>query len=169
MSLREFAWIGGVIGAIAMVVSVLFASIQIRNNTRAIRAAAFQQMAAMTASNYDDLARDANLCSLILRGGDDFASLDRLEKARFRFYQMSFLQRVENAYFQEKVGTLKAEHAAGIRATIDVLFSLPGQRDAWALVRGRINPEFRAYVDVAVAKAATTDAEAPKSKPTISV
>lgn len=147
MTLQEFAWIGGLVGAAAMVLSVIFASIQIRNNTRAIRAAAFQQITASTAGSYQELARDAGLCGLVLRGNDKFDSLDRVEKARYRFHQMAFLRHAEIAYVQEKIGTLKGEYWIGIRGTMDSYFSTAGARDAWALVRPRINPEFRDFVD----------------------
>jgi hypothetical protein len=147
MTLQETAWIGGLVGAAAMVISVIFASIQIRNNTRAIRAAAFQQIAVATASSYQELARDAVLCSLVLRGNDDFDALDRVEKARYRFHQMAFLRHAEIAFVQERIGTLKGEYWVGIRGTMDSYFSSAGARDAWSLVRPRINAEFRSYVD----------------------
>jgi hypothetical protein len=147
MTLDEIATIGGLVAAATTVVSLIFASIQIRNNTRAIRAAAFQQVTGLTASSYQELARDANLCGLILRGNDDFEALDRVEKARYRFHQMGFLRLAEIAYMQEKIGTLSGENWHGIRATMDPFYSSQGQRAAWALIRSRINPEFRAYVD----------------------
>lgn len=147
MNLQEFAWIGGMVGAVAMVVSVLFASIQIRNNTRAIRAAAFQQMVASRVSQLDALAGDANLCSLVLRGGDDFDSLDRVEKARFRFHLQAFIRRAENAWMQNRLGTISDMKVIGLHESMARIFSSPGQRDAWALIRMAIDPDFRAHVD----------------------
>ena len=77
MNLQERAQLGGVNGVI---VSVIYAAIQIRNNTRAVRAAAFQQMANSISGRLDELARNADLCSRLLRGSDDFASLSRVHK-----------------------------------------------------------------------------------------
>ncbi len=154
MNLQEFAWIGGLVGSAAMVVSVIFGSIQIRNNTRAIRAAAFQQMAMALSSPADELARNAEFCGLILRGADDFNGLERLDKARFRFYQQGLLRRVESALMQNKLGTLHKEHLLGARDILTAVYSSQGQRDAWALIRTRFNPEFRTYVDEVVRKAA---------------
>lgn len=143
------------VGATAMVISVLFGSIQIRNNTRAIRAAAFQQMATSLATPADELARNPELCALLLRGADDFHAMERLDKARFRFYQQGLLRRVESALLQNKLGTLHEEHLLGIRDIMTAVYSSQGQRDAWALIRTRFNPEFRTYVDEVVREEAT--------------
>ncbi len=161
MTLQEFAWIGGVIGAIAMVVSVLFASVQIRNNTRAIRAAAFQQVVASRVGQLDALASDPNLCSLVLRGGDDFAGLDRVEKARCRFHLQAFIRRGENVWMQNKFGTLHDANVAGIRDSTERIFSSPGQRAAWALIRTATDPVFRAYIDEIVRQEAEKAAISP--------
>lgn len=97
MTLQEFAQLGGAIGGIGVVMSFIYFAVQIRNNTRALRAATFQPLVASLAGQLDDLARNRELCNLLLRGGDDFEVLDRIDKARFRFHLMSFMRRMENA------------------------------------------------------------------------
>ena len=162
LTLQELAQIGGVVGVIA---SLTYAAVQIRNNTRAVRATAFQQMAGSNSSQLDELARNADLCSLMLRGGDDFEALDRLEKARFRFHMMSHLSRVENAFMQYRIGTLKDDHWTGIRNGMLASLEAPGRRAAWALVKNRLNPEFRDYVDKIVEQVAAADAAKPSPSP----
>ena len=44
MWLEHLAWFASVVSALAIVVSAIYASMQIRHNTRAVRAAAFQQV-----------------------------------------------------------------------------------------------------------------------------
>ena len=164
MTLQELAQIGAVVG---VVTSAIYVAIQIRNNTRAVRAAAFQQLAASISSQLDDLARNDELCSLLLRGGDDFESLDRTEKARFRFLLLSHLSRVENAYMQHRIGTLKDDHWTGMRNGLIASLEAPGRRVAWQLIKNRLNPDFRAYVDkiVNTAEAAKPSIAAPPPPP----
>ena len=104
MNLQELAQIGGVVGVIA---SLIYVAIQIRNNSRATRAATFQQLSSALASDWLDMSRNPEMISLVLRGSDDFESLNRIEKARMRFFLMGYCRRFENAFFQHKVGTLK--------------------------------------------------------------
>lgn len=162
MTLQETLQILGGIGVIA---SITYAAFQIRNNTRAVRATAFQQISGSISSQLDELARNADLCSLMLRGGDDFEALDRLEKARFRFHVMSHMSRVENAFMQHRIGTLKDDHWTGIRNGMISSLEAPGRRVAWALIRNRLNPDFRAHVDKIVEQAAKAAAKAPEAKP----
>lgn len=153
MTLQELAQTGAAIGGVGVIASFIYVAIQIRNNTRAVRAATFQQLVSSLVSQLDELSRNGELCSLVLRGGDDFESLDRIEKARFRFHLLSHLRRVENAYVQHEIGTLKDQYWIGIREGLGAIFSSPGQRMAWTLIKSRLNPEFRSFVDEIVSKA----------------
>ncbi len=155
MTLQELAQTGAAVGGIGVIASFIYVAIQIRNNTRAVRAATFQQLVSSLVGQLDELARDGELCSLVLRGGDDFESLDRIEKARFRFHLLSHLRRVENAYVQHEIGTLKDQYWIGIREGLSAIFSSPGQRAAWILIKSRLNPNFRNFVDEIVSKATT--------------
>lgn len=161
MTLQELAQIGGAVGGIGVITSFVYFAVQLRNNTKAVRAATFQQLVASLVVQLDDMTRSRDVCDLVLRGGDDFNSLDRIDKARFRFHLMSFMRRLENAYMQHRIGTLIDESWSGLRSTVESILSSPGQRDAWTLIRSRMNPEFRAYIDGYVARAA----EAAKASP----
>ncbi|NMD09387.1 MAG: hypothetical protein GYA66_15560 [Phyllobacteriaceae bacterium] len=144
MTLQQIAQILGGIGVIA---SMVYVGIQIRNNARAVRAASYQQLSASVTASWDNLFNNAESCALALRGGDNFESLDRLEKARFRFMHMSSMRRYENAWVQHRIGTLKEDDWRAIAVNIDSLFTLPGTHAAWKLVKNRSNPAFRAYID----------------------
>jgi hypothetical protein len=61
MLLGQLAWLASVVSAVAIVVSAIYASIQIRHNTRAVRASAFQQVV------NSGLGRDKTLKVSILR------------------------------------------------------------------------------------------------------
>ena len=144
MNLQELAQIGGVIGVI---MSIIYVGIQFRNNARALRAATYQQLSASVTAPWDNLFNNAEGCSLVLRGGDDFNSLDRLENARFRFAHMATMRRYENAWFQHRIGTLKGDDWRAISANLKSLFTSPGTLAAWELVKNRSIPEFRANID----------------------
>lgn len=144
MTLQEITQIVGGIGVIA---SLIYVAIQIRNNARAVRAAAYQQLTVSMSTPWDAMLLNGEACSLVLRGSDDFAALDRVEKARFRFFLMAFMRRFENAWFQRNIGTLKEDDWQAIAADLDSICSLPGARTAWALVKNRSNAKFRAHVD----------------------
>lgn len=144
MTLQETLQILGGVGVIA---SIVYVGIQIRNNARAVRAATYQQLTASITNNLDTLFQNAEACSLVLRAGDDFESLDRVGKARFRFMHMATMRRYENAWFQHRIGTLRNDDWLAISTNLDSLFTLPGTHSAWALVKNRSSPAFRAFID----------------------
>src|SRR5437764_6224241 len=100
MSLQELSWLGGIVSSIAFLLSVIYAAIQIRNNTRAVRASAFQQVGSSFAAISFDIAKDKLLAELVVRAGRDFASLNEVEHLQYSLMLLSFLRRAENVYFQ---------------------------------------------------------------------
>jgi hypothetical protein len=147
MSLGEWASIASVVSAVTLVVSVIYVSVQIRHNTRAVRASAFQQVVESFAGISLDIAKDKNLVDLYLRGSQEFASLSDVERAQFSLMLLSFLRRAENVFFQTQIQLLQAEHWSGIRDSINAIVAPPGARDCWRTIKTRMNPEFCAFID----------------------
>ncbi len=136
-----------ILGGIGVIASMIYVGIQIRNNARALRAATYQQITATLTANLDVLFQNAEACSLALRGGDDFNSLDRLEKARYRFSLMAMMRRYGNAWFQYRIGTLRSDDWQSIAIPLDSLFSVPGNAVAWQLMKSRFPADFSSFID----------------------
>ena len=64
MSLQELAEIGAAMSGVGVIASVIYLSIQISNNTRAVRASAFQQVVNSFAAISFDIAKDRDLVDL---------------------------------------------------------------------------------------------------------
>ena len=102
MSLQELAELGAAMSGVGVIASVIYVSIQIRHNTRAVRASAFQQVVNSFAAISFDIAKDKGLVDLYLRAGRDFASLGEVERAQYSLMLLSFLRRAENVYFPDR-------------------------------------------------------------------
>lgn len=147
MSLQELAWLGTAMSGLGVILTTIYVSIQIRNNTRAVRASAFQQVVNSFAAISFDIAKDRSLSDLFLRAGRDFHALQDVERVQFSFMLLSFLRRAENVFFQSEIRTLHARHWSGIRASAKAVMASPGARSCWTEIRDRFNPEFAAFVD----------------------
>jgi len=152
MLLEHLAWLASVVSAIAIVVSAIYASIQIRHNTLAVRASAFQQVVNSFAAISFDIARDKNLVDLYLRAGKEFVSLGEVERAQYSLILLSFLRRAENVLFQSNTRTLHTEHWSGIRESVKTILAPPGARVCWSEIENRFNPQFRAFIDSLIAE-----------------
>jgi len=146
MSLEQLASLSSTISAVALIISVIYASIQIRHNTRAVLASAFQQVVNSFAEISFEIAKDKNLVDLYLRAGKDFASLGELERAQYSLMLLSFLRRSENVFFQTEIHMLHSDHWFGIRNSIKTIVSPPGARDCWNEIKDRLNPKFASFI-----------------------
>lgn len=150
--LQELAWLGAAMSGLGVILSVIYVSIQIRNNTLAVRSSAFQQVVNSFAAISFDIARDKTLVDLYLRAGRDFASLDEVERAQYSLMLLSFLRRAENVYIQSEFRTLHTQHWSGIRESIKRIIVAPGAQACWSEIKNRLNPEFRIFVDELLAE-----------------
>jgi hypothetical protein len=91
MSLNDLANVGQVIGAIAVVVSLIYVGMQIRQNTNAVRAATAQAVHEYFAKWYHLLASDASCAQVAIDGLKDYRLLSEKDKARFVAVFMAFL------------------------------------------------------------------------------
>ena len=147
MSLQDFAALGAAVSGLGVIASVIYVSIQILHNTRAVRASAFQQVVNSFAAISFDIAKDKSLVDLYLRAGQDFASLSEVERAQYSLMLLSFLRRAENVFFQSEICMLHTLHWSGIRESIKAVIAPPGARACWIEIKNRLNPEFRAFID----------------------
>jgi hypothetical protein len=172
MTLHETAQILGGIGVIA---SMIYVGIQIRNNARALRAATYQQLSVISLQGWLTMAHNGETTGIMLRGMDDFSSLNRVEKARFRFVVMGYVKGFENAWFQRKIGTLREGDWKASTADLHSFFSTPGTHAAWPMVKNRFNAEFTEFLDQVIVQQApavanykppqTASIQSPKRKP----
>jgi hypothetical protein len=125
MTLQEAAQFLGGIGVIA---SIIYVGIQIRNNARSLRAATYQQLSVISLQGWQALGYNGETVGIMLRGMDDFSSLNRVEKARMRFILMAFAKGHENAWFQNKIGTLHAGDWIAATSDLHSFFSTPGSQ-----------------------------------------
>ena len=136
-----------ILGGIGVIASIVYTGYQIRGNTRALRAAAYQNVSQSFTSLWSSLFADPQILDLILRSGDDFQSLTRIEKAQVRFATMTFMRTYENAYFQYKIGILQDQDWAASVGDLEGNLSRPCGPMIWQLVRDCSGADFRAVVD----------------------
>ena len=147
MTLEQLASLGSLMSGIGVIATVIYTAAQIRSNTRAVRASAFQEVVDSFASISFDIGKDRNLTELFLRAGRGSPPLSEVERAQYDFMLLSFLRRAESLYFQTENRTLRDKHWVGIRASIDWVLSSPGARASWNEIKERFNPQFSAFID----------------------
>jgi hypothetical protein len=83
MNWEALGAIGEIVGAVAVVVTLGYLAVQIRQNTRSLRAAAVQEVV-RSANEWSSLqVRDAKLSVIFAKGINDYSSLSAEQQAQF--------------------------------------------------------------------------------------
>ena len=130
MTLNDLANLGQIIGALAVVVSLTYVALQIRQNTNAVRSAAAQVVHEHFASWYHLLASDESLSQVAIDGLKDYGSLSGKDKARFVAAFMAFLAYSQNAFLKWREKMLEPQLWMGWELLIMNLVSSPVARSS---------------------------------------
>ena len=145
MTLEEFNYIAEIIGSIAIIASLIYVALQVRQNTIAVRLS--------TLHDVKDTIREVNL--LVAEQGDlaeilfeGFQGLDKLSgapRARFYTWAHNLFLGYENLYLQYLGGALDPRHWSGMAQHMTDVSSVPGLQAYWADRRQWFTEEFRNY------------------------
>ncbi len=147
MSLGDLANLGEALGGIAVLVSLVYLAVQIRQNTRTAQSAAFQQVVDSFSEISLAIGKDRDLTQIFVRAAGGLASLDPVDQIRIRFVLLSLFRRAESVFFHSEQGTLDIESWAGIRESLKVSLSNAGVQEFWEHNAHLYNPRFRAFVE----------------------
>ena len=147
MNLTDLANLGQIIGAVAVVVSLIYVALQIRQNTNAIRSAAAQTVHEHFASWYCLVAADPELSQIVVNGLRDYSSLSEMQRARFIATYMAFVSYSQNAFLKWREGSLAPPLWMGWELVIMNLVCAPGGKAFWKDRGYMFGEEFRHYVE----------------------
>jgi hypothetical protein len=147
MSLQDLGSLGELISAVAVVVSLLYLAVQIRQNTRSVRSSTFQSAVRDTTEIIDPMIHYPELNRIWYDGVHDFDSLSTEDRRRFAAYMTSTLRRLENLVYQTNEGTLAPESWEGVRANFKNTFSYPGTLVWWKRARHLFNRQLQEFID----------------------
>ena len=138
--------IGEIIGAAAVVMSLVYLASQIRTQNREARAASVHQVMHEYASAISRL-HEPGMADIWVRGIEDFDSLTPPQRIRFVIYLMGSIRSFEDAYFQWREGRLEDDVWRSLLAPLLDVKSTEAFARFWELRRHQIRPEFADYVD----------------------
>ena len=155
LKLKDIAVIADVIGALAIVISLIYVGIQVNDSTRAVRSATANETSAAISSWYVEIGSNPQATRVFLNGVANPESLSKEETAQF-IYMMHGLQlEYQAAFWLSQEQTLDIELQESLTSTIAGVRDQPGFKMYWAQRRDLFEPGFRTYVDDLLANGAT--------------
>ena len=149
MKLESWGLIAEVVSAIAVVLSLIFVGLQVRQNSKA----QIQTGTQAVVSEYNDgiraLSADPELVCLYVRGTQDYSSLSGAERIRFSSYFLSMFNVQQQIHRLRRDGAIDKDIWSGFDAQLKDVVRLPGVYQ-WFETRAHwYGHDFRAYIESA--------------------
>jgi hypothetical protein len=146
MNWNAIGAIGEIVGAIAVVVSLVYLAIQIRGQNKESRLAAMHEIAVAYRESNIPFA-DANLADILTRAHNDTTQLTEAEIVQLIVSVQGVFRVWEEAYYQHLAGRLDEHLWAAMLREYASYLSAPGFDFVWQLRKNGHNDEFRLFVD----------------------
>ncbi len=144
MKLEKYALIAEIVGALAIVVTLIFLIVEVRGNTDAIRAQTAQATFETSVQSFYYPEGNVALSKAEEVG---LAGLTDEERAHAEALMAALINAYNNHYYQYRHGNLDAVIHEAYRARLRRLMSNQMYRDLWRGGRELYTEPFRVYVD----------------------
>ena len=147
MSLDDLGNIGEFVAAVAVVVSLIYLAVQIRQNTRSVRASTYQ----VAVGSISDWTREISLNShappIFSVGCIDPDQLTGEERLQLYFQLLSLFRNYENLFYQHQKGMIEDSAWAGWAYHMVRTYWTPGVQRWWPTSRMTCQQEFREFLE----------------------
>jgi hypothetical protein len=147
MDLSYVANLAEIFGTVAIVVSLIYVAVQIRQNTRATRLSTAQNVFHDLRESTATIANDMELAEIHLKGMASAESLTPIERYRFYTYSNYAFRGYENAYYQNQEGALDAHVWEGVVANMLLGKDTSGYQAFWRDRKQIFSEKFQAFYD----------------------
>jgi hypothetical protein len=147
LSLSDIGNLAEAIAAVAVVVSIVYLALQIRQNTNAVRAASYQEVARGVADFQTMLAQNEGLADVYIRGINDPAQLSANEELRFEMVLGQLFSRYDVAYYLYDQDLIDDRAMQPFTRFILALLESPGITEYWKEAQHFFSNPMRDYLN----------------------
>jgi len=139
--------IGEVLGAAAVVASLLYVGRQVKQNALALGAEAQRNAIGSFREISFEVVRDPTLMDINFRGSSNLANLDEGERLRFFYLTYNFLKAGEQVHYLYTNGELDEDTWSGLRTVFHSYASSPGVQAYWEERQSMFSRRFAEFVE----------------------
>ena len=131
MNWEAISAIGQIVGALAVVVSLIYLARQVRSSARETRRAAMRSTLDAFNRFAQQITAHPDLAELRNRGFHDYESLEGTDRSRFDSYMHGVFRTVEDAYYQHLEGHFDPRRFRGLEAVLREINTTPAVQAWW--------------------------------------
>ena len=146
MSLELLIAICEVVGAVAVVVSLVYVGYQIRDNTTSQHAMMHQHLSDSQNEANRGISERPEVADLLARANDDLQALSEADRIRLDFVYFTFFNLWHSAFANYRRGMLEESIWLQWDHGYEWLTRRPATKEVWRGLADIYEPEFRAHV-----------------------
>ena len=147
MTLAELSDISQALGAVAVIVSLIFVGLEIRHNTRALKATSHHAVTDSFNAINTLIISDPKVARIWRLGMAGSDSLDDDESVSSSFMLLGYMRIFETLHYQFRMGSLEPKLFEAELNTLKWTVNNPGFLAWWAVNPLALSAEFRAFID----------------------
>ena len=164
MSLEQLGLIADIVGAIAIIVTLVYLAIQVKDSARASRSAAVTDATTAMQAFYQELGSDSATSRLFLEGLRNPDALSEEDRFQYLMMMHSCYLGFQRSFFLAREGTLDVALRDSIGTAMHAVNHLPGIHLYWRQRKGYFQPEFVEWVEDLLARQPLTDMDAYRAR-----
>ena len=147
LKLSDLASIAEIIGAFAVVISLIYVGVQVNDSVSAVRSASANDANVAVQNWYLQIGSDAQTSNIFYDGLTSEESLPTHDEFQFLMMFHGAFLAFQNSYLIAAEGTIDVELLNGLTGAIVLVKDLPGMRRYWRQRKSTFHSEFASYVD----------------------
>jgi hypothetical protein len=147
LKLSELASIAEIIGAFAVVISLIYVGVQVNDSTGAVRSASANDANVALQNWYLQIGSDQQTSELFYEALTSEEALSNQKEFQFLMMLHGAFLAFQNSYLLAEEGTIDAELREAITAAILGVKELPGMKRYWRQRKSYLHSGFADYVD----------------------
>lgn len=154
MNWEALGAIANLLAAVGVIATLMYLSIQIRQNTKAVRSSSIQNLVQSFSTTAQAAVENEHIIPLLLKGNAGVDGLTEVERARLHFWFIMTFRRFEGVYFQRDLGIVDADVIDGFERSHVAILASKSAQQWWADSKGIFNSGFVSYLEELLAKGA---------------
>ena len=147
VKLSEWASIAEIIGAVAVVVSLLYVGLQVNDNTSAIRSTAANDATVTMQAWYLEMGSNRQASDVWFNAMTSAEPLSTNDEFQFIMSMHSVLLGMQNSFLLSQEGTIDAEFREALTIALVAVKDLPAMERFWRQRRQFFHSDFAEYVE----------------------
>jgi hypothetical protein len=147
MNWEAIGAVGEIVGALAVLVTLVYLAMQIRQNTKSVQAAAVDSANSQVSKIREVIFADADVANMYRRGNEDPASLSEDDTIRYRLLIHNIMLSLSNSITQASVSGLSESMTQVELPILGRVVGTAGGRWFWETYRHEFEESFRGTID----------------------